>query len=217
MRSYTTSSLHSIFFCPLLRNERENARPRRTSRLLAFRKGGSLRASWVETSKVFAQAFFKRLVGVRGRRPCGLSRLRQTQEGRKGFLRKSFRRGLRFRSGRSWARATGTQDPSSGGAGARWAPFSADRAGRRDPLMASSMPRGLPQARLPCPRKRAPPFGASGRKGQARCHCDRLCGSTRGGHSSPLFLCMGRRWLRPRTPVRSWGFTPNPTSFLKKT
>ncbi len=61
-----------------------------------------------------------------------LLRLRQTQEGRKGFLRKSFRRGLRFRSGRSWARATGTQDPSSGGAGARWAPFSADRAGRRD-------------------------------------------------------------------------------------
>ena len=61
--------------------------------------------------KVFAQAFFKRLVGVRGRRPCGLSRLRQTQEGRKGFLRKAFRRGLRFRSGRSWARATGTQDP----------------------------------------------------------------------------------------------------------
>ena len=27
---------------------------------------------------------------------------------------------------------------------------------------------------------------------------------------------MGRRWLRPRTPVRSWGFTPNPTSLLKK-
>ena len=126
--------------------------------------------------KVFAQAFFKRLVGVRGRRPCGLSRLRQTQEGRKGFLRKAFRRGLRFRSGRSWARATGTQDPSSGGAGARWAPFSADRAGRRDPLGGPTARRGLPQASLPCPRKRAPPFGASGRKGQARCHRDRSRG-----------------------------------------
>ena len=42
--------------------------------------------------KVFAQAFFKRLVGVRGQRPCGLSRLRQTQEGRKGFRWKAFRR-----------------------------------------------------------------------------------------------------------------------------
>ena len=146
--------------------------------------------------KVFAQAFFKRLVGVRGRRPCGLSRLRQTQEGRKGFLRKAFRRGLRFRSGRSWARATGTQDPSSGGAGARWAPFSADRAGRRDFLGGPTARRGLPQASLPCPRKRVPSFGTSGRKGQARCHRDRLCGKTIGGHSSPLFLCMGRQGLR---------------------
>ena len=109
---------------------------------------------------------FSKAVGVRGQRPCGLSRLRQTQEGRKGFLRKAFRRGLRFRSGRSWARATGTQDPSSGGAGARWAPFSADRAGRRDFLGGPTARRGLPQARLPCPRKRVPPFGTSGREGQ---------------------------------------------------
>ena len=42
-----------------------------------------------------------------------------------------------------------------------------------------------------------------------------LCGTPRGGHSSPLFWSMGRRWLRPRTPVRSWGFTPNPTTFEK--
>ena len=44
-----------------------------------------------------------------------------------------------------------------------------------------------------------------------------FCAVPRGGHTSPLFWSMGRRWLRPRTPVRSWGFTPNPTSFLKKT
>ena len=130
------------------------------------RAGPSTQVGW---RQVKVSSTFSKVVGVRGRRPCGLSRLRQTQEGRKGFLRKAFRRGLRFRSGRSWARATGTQDPSSGGAGARWAPFSADRAGRRDPLMASSMPRGLPQASLPCPRKRVPSFGTSGRKGQARC------------------------------------------------
>ena len=42
-----------------------------------------------------------------------------------------------------------------------------------------------------------------------------LCGTPRGGHSSPFFWSMGRRWLRPRTPVRSWGFTPNPTTFEK--
>ena len=100
---------------------------------------------------------FSKAVGVRGQRPCGLSRLRQTQEGRKGFLRKAFRRGLRFRSGRSWARATGTQDPSSGGAGARWAPFSADRAGRRDFLGGPTVRRGLPQASLkPAPSARCP-------------------------------------------------------------
>ena len=79
-----------------------------TSRLLAFRKGGSLRKSRVETSKVFAQAFFKRLAGAlvpsghrsvldrAGRRegaaPQGLVRLQQTQEGRKGFRWKAFRR-----------------------------------------------------------------------------------------------------------------------------
>ena len=49
--------------------------PRRTSRLLAFRKGGSLRKSWVETSKVFAQAFFKRLVGF-GVKPQDLTGVR---------------------------------------------------------------------------------------------------------------------------------------------
>ena len=116
--------------------------------------------------KVFAQAFFKRLVGVRGRRPCGLSRLRQTQEGRKGFLRKAFRRGLRFRSGRSWARATGTQDPSSGGAAPRWGAFSADRAGRRDFLTPSSTAGGCHQAFL-----KSPLSVRSERRGISRARC----------------------------------------------
>ena len=95
--------------------------------------------------KVFAQAFFKRLA-ERETASRGLSRLRQTQEG--------------VRERARWALSQG--EPSSGGAGARWAPFSADRAGRRDPLMASKMPRGFPVACLPCPRKRPPPFGGSG-------------------------------------------------------
>ena len=60
-----------------------------------------------------------------------------------------------------------------------------------------------------------------------------LCATPRGGRPSPLFGSMGRRWLRvsaaasvgpercppgtrtPRTPVRSWGFTPNPAAFEK--
>ena len=43
---------------------------------------------------------------------------------------------------------------------------SADRAGRRDFLGGPTVRRGLPQASLPCPRKRVPPFGTSGREGQ---------------------------------------------------
>ena len=52
--------------------------------------------------KVFAQAFFKRLVGVRGRRPCGLSRLRQTQEGVRERARWALSQGEPS-SGVSWA------------------------------------------------------------------------------------------------------------------
>ena len=130
-----------------------SAWPHGTSRLLAFGKGGCLCISWVEKRKVFAQAFFKRLAGC-GTASHDLVRLRQTQEGRKGFLRKAFRRGLRFRSGRSWARATGTQDPSSGGAGARWAPFSADRVGV---LRASGTRPGQTGAEAKTPTKSLPP------------------------------------------------------------
>ena len=122
--------------------------------LRSARAGPSAQVGW---RNVKVSSTFSKVVGVRGRRPCGLSRLRQTQENRETVQRTVSRKSLRFRSGRSWTRATGTQDPSSGGAGARWAPFSADRAGRRDPLMASSMPRGLPQASLkPAPSVRRP-------------------------------------------------------------
>ena len=56
----------------------------RHARLLKREKQENHRdAEFVEVSKV---------VGVRGQRPCGLSRLRQTQEGRKGFRWKAFRR-----------------------------------------------------------------------------------------------------------------------------
>ena len=151
--------------------------------LRSARAGPSAQVGW---RNVKVSSTFSKVVGVRGRRPCGLSRLRQTQENRETVQRTVSRKSLRFRSGRSWTRATGTQDPSSGGAGARWAPFSADRAGRRDFLGGPTARRGLPQASLPCPRKRAPPFGASGRKGQARCFPRALC-HPRGGHTSPHF------------------------------
>ena len=47
-----------------------------TSRLLAFRKGGSLRKSRVETSKVFSQVFFKKLAEreTASRDPKGVAR-----------------------------------------------------------------------------------------------------------------------------------------------
>ena len=72
-------------------------------------------------------------------------------------------------------------------------------------------------------KKFRPETGAAGGKKQGnarpRPQGDRarpgLCATPRGGHTSPLFWSMGRRWLRPRTPVRSWGFTPNPTTFEK--
>ena len=147
---------------------------------------------------------------MRGRRPCGLSRLRQTQENRKIVQRTVFRKSLRFRSGRSWARATGTQDPSSGGAGARWAPFSADRAGRRDFLGGPTARRGLPQARLPCPRKRVPSFGTSGRKGQARCHRDRSRGY-RLRRVRPA-----RCTFPPAAPVKAVELCSTPRKLLKK-
>ena len=72
-------------------------------------------------------------------------------------------------------------------------------------------------------KKFRPETGAAGGKKQGNARTrpqgDRarpgLCATPRGGHTSPLFWSMGRRWLRPRTPVRSWGFTPNPTTFEK--
>ena len=142
-----------------------SAWPHGTSRLLAFGKGGCLCISWVEKRKVFAQAFFKRLAGC-GTASHGLNRLRQTQENRKIVQWTVFRKSLRFRSGRSWARATGTQDPSSGGAGARWAPFSADRAGRRDFLTPSSTAGGCHQAFL-----KSPLSVRSERRGISRVRC----------------------------------------------
>ena len=89
-------------------------------------------------------------------------------------------------------------------------------------------------------KKFRPETGAAGGKKQGNARTrpqgDRarpgLCATPRGGHTSPLFWSMGRRWLvsaaasvgpercppgtrTPRTPVRSWGFTPNPTTFEK--
>ena len=62
--------------------------------------------------RVKVSSTFSKVVGF-GATPQGLMCLPKTQEGRK-TSDGSFRRGLRFRFGRSWARATGTQDPSSG-------------------------------------------------------------------------------------------------------
>ena len=42
-----------------------------------------------------------------------------------------------------------------------------------------------------------------------------LCATPRGGHPSPLFGSMGRRWLRPRTPGRPKGSALHPAAFEK--
>ena len=108
---------------------------------------------------------FSKVAGC-GTASHGLSRLRQTQENRKIVQWTVFRKSLRFRSGRSWARATGTQDPTSGGAAPRWGAFSADRAGRRDFLTPSSTAGGCHQAFL-----KSPLSVRSERRGISRVRC----------------------------------------------
>ena len=75
-----------------------------TSRLLAFRKGGSLRKSRVETSKSFVHLF--KGGGVWGETPRPYR-----GAGGPGARWAPFRTGLRCHFGRCWASATGRQHP----------------------------------------------------------------------------------------------------------
>lgn len=75
-----------------------------TSRLLAFRKGGSLRKSRVETSKSFVHLFKGGGVWGETPRPSGVAR-------GPGARWAPFRTGLRCHFGRCWASATGRQHP----------------------------------------------------------------------------------------------------------
>ena len=83
-----------------------------TSRLLAFRKGGSLHASWVETSKSFVH-LFKGPLRPGGTLPSGRPRRqpRSRGAGGPGARWAPFRTGLRCHFGRCWASATGRQHP----------------------------------------------------------------------------------------------------------
>ena len=78
--------------------------PRRTSRLLAFRKGGSFHASWVEKRKSFVHLF--KGGGVWGETPRPYR-----GAGGPGARWAPFRAGLRCHFGRCWASATGRQHP----------------------------------------------------------------------------------------------------------
>ena len=124
--------------------------------------------------KVFGQAFYKKLAGC-GTESHDLAFLRkQRRKGEKSPSGTFLGGGLRCRVGR-WSPVATVQrrpkrelrpvagrvpparsDPSPGGAGRRWRPFSADRAGRRDlssePKVRSKVHQSSP---VPPPKARA--------------------------------------------------------------
>ena len=128
--------------------------------------------------KVFGQAFYKKLAGC-GTESHDLAFLRkQRRKGEKSPSGTFLGGGLRCRVGR-WSPVATVQrrpkrelrpvagrvpparsDPSPGGAGRRWRPFSADRAGRRD-LSSEPKVRSKVHQSSPVPAQRAPSFGVS--------------------------------------------------------
>ena len=137
---------------------------------------------------------FSKVVGVRGQSPCGLFSVSKRRKGSKNNPVDCF----------CW------EVSAAASVSAERCPLGTS-APRRAVLPGESpIRRGLPQASLPCPRKRVPPFGTSGREEQAQCLRDRSSG----------YRLRRMRRLRcispPAAPVKAVERCSTPRKLLKK-